>query len=144
MDQVVVKSKSESNETSASSEQTNQPIAITRSHALILCAAGLGICFFLPWANFFGATISGFDLQKMGDLHRLLWLIPVFSVITILAGVTKRSQCHAGQLTGVLPFLVGIYWYSKLGKDLQHILTYGAYLSLTFGAAVYFLARTLK
>jgi hypothetical protein len=45
----------------------------------------LGVTFFLPWARFFGANLSGFDLQKMGHEHRLLWLIPLFCVITIFA-----------------------------------------------------------
>jgi hypothetical protein len=143
-DQVIVKPKSESTETSASLGQENQATNASRSQALILCAAGLGISFFLPWANFFGATLSGFDLQKMGDQHRLLWLIPILSVITIVAGITKRSQYLAGQLTAILPFCVGFYWYSKLGKDIQHILTYGAYLSLLFGAGLAVLSKRLK
>lgn len=143
MDQVVVKSKSESNETSASSEQENQAVSVTRSHALILCAIGLGISFFLPWVVLI-RPISGFDLQKLGDQHLLLWLIPVFSVITIVAGITKRNQRLAGQLTAALPFCVGIYWYNKLGDGLQHILTYGAFLSLIFGAALAIISRKLK
>jgi hypothetical protein len=143
MDQVVVKSKSESNETSSNSGEANQTIAITRSHALILCAAGLGISFFLPWVVLI-RPISGFDLQKLGEQHLLLWLIPIFSVITIIAGFTKRSQRLAGQLTAALPFCVGIYWYNKLGNDLQHILTYGAFLSLMFGGALSIVARKLK
>ena len=98
----------------------------------------------MPWANFFGATPSGFDLQKMGDEQRLLWLIPIFSAITIFAGVTKRSQKIIGQLTGILPFCVGAYWYNKLGSDLTHILMYGAFLSLIFGTALFILPRKSK
>ena len=77
-----------------------------------LCALGLGMSFFLPWAHFFGAQPSGFDLQKLGDEQRLLWFIPIFCAITIVAGVTKRNQSIAGQLTSVLP----PYWflYSQL------------------------------
>jgi len=45
----------------------------------------LGISFFLPWVQLFGGNVSGFDLQKLGDQQRLLWLIPIFCAITIPA-----------------------------------------------------------
>ena len=57
---------------------------------------------------------------------------------------TKRSQQIAGQLTGALPFCVGVYWYTKLGNDLFQILSYGAFLSLAFGAALFILPRKSK
>jgi hypothetical protein len=141
-DEITVKPKSESTPASAAPE--NQTITLGRAQLVSLCAAGLGISFFLPWANFFGANLSGFDLQKMGDEQRLLWLIPIFCAITIFAGITKRSQKIAGQLTGALPFAVGVYWYSKLGSDLFQILTYGAFLSLVFGVALFILPRKSK
>jgi hypothetical protein len=104
----------------------------------------LGVSFFLPWAQFLGGNISGFDLQKTGDGQRLLLLIPICCAITFFAGITKRSQQIAGQITGALPFCVGIYWYNKIGSDLTHILAYGAYLSLIFGAALFVLPRKAK
>jgi len=122
----------------------NQTTSLSRAQLVNLCAAGLGVSFFLPWAQFFGANLSGFDLQKMGDEQRLLWLIPICCAITIFAGVTKHSQKIAGQLTGALPFCVGIYWYTKLGSDLFHILSYGAFLSLAFGAALFIVPRKSK
>jgi hypothetical protein len=109
-----------------------------------LCALGLGVSFFLPWAHIFGASLSGFELQKLGDEQRLLWLIPMFCVITIVAGFAKTSQHIAARLTGMFPFIVGIYWYHKIGSDLFHILTYGAFLSLIFGAALLILPRKSK
>ena len=91
--------------------------------------------------KFFGAQLSGFDLQKLGHEQRFLWLIPIFSAITIFAGITKRSQKIIGQLTGAFPFCVGAYWYNKLGSNLTHILMYGAFLSLIFGTAIFILSR---
>jgi hypothetical protein len=142
-DEVTIKPKSGSTATPGSAGQ-NQTVSLSRAHLVNLCAAGLGISFFLPWARFFGANLSGFDLQKMGDQHRLLWLIPICCAITVFAGATKRSQQIAGQITGALPFCVGVYWYAKLGSDLFHILSYGAFLSLAFGAALFILPRKSK
>jgi hypothetical protein len=141
-DEITVKPKSES--TPAAAAPDNQTVTLTRAQLVNLCAVGLGVSFFLPWANFFGANISGFDLQKAGDGQKLLWSIPIFCAITIFAGIAKRGQQIAGQLSGVLPFAVGVYWYSKLGKDMFQILTFGAYLSLAFGLALVILARKSK
>jgi hypothetical protein len=143
-DEITIKPKSESQPSTATAGQGNQNINLTRTQLTNLCAAGLAGGFFLPWVQFFGANISGFDLQKMGDEQRLLWLIPISCAITIFAGITKHSQKIAGQLTGALPFAVGVYWYAKLGSDMFHILTYGAFLSLAFGAALFILPRKAK
>ena len=140
-DEITVTPKSESAPAAA---PENQIASSGRAQLTNLCALGLGVSFFLPWANVLFGTLSGFDVQKMGDEQRLLWLIPILCAITIIAGITKRSQQIAGQLSGVLPFIVGIYWYSKIGSDLFHILTFGAYLSLIFGAALLVLARKSK
>jgi hypothetical protein len=143
-DEITIKPKSESEPTATTVTPETPNFSFTRIHLINLCAAGLGICFFLPWASFFGSNITGFDLQKTGDEQRLLWLIPIGCAFTTLAGVTKRNQKIVGQLTGALPFLIGIYWYLKLKDDFFHILTYGAYLSLIFGAALFFLSRKAK
>lgn len=140
-DEITIKARSES--TSATAPD-NQAAKLGRTQLVSLCALGLSISFFLPWANFFGAKLSGFDLQKLGAEQRLLWLIPILCAVTIFAGITKRSQKIAAQLTGALPFVAGIYWYSKFGSDLFRILTFGAYLSLIFGAALFVLPRNAK
>jgi hypothetical protein len=141
-DEITVKPKSES--TTATTTPENQTASSGRTQLVNLCAAGLGVSFFLPWAHVLFGDLSGFDLQKAGDGQLLLWLIPIFCAITFFAGVTKRSQKIAGQLTGALPFCVGIYWYNRIGSDLTHILAYGAYLSLIFGAALFVLPRKTK
>jgi hypothetical protein len=141
-DKITVKPKSES--TPVATGQENKTTRSVQTQLVTLCAVGLGVSFFLPWANFFGVSLSGFDLQKMGDEQRLLWLIPVFSAVTILAGIARRSQKVVAEIAGVLPFLAGAYWYYKLGHDLTHILSYGAFLSLAFGAALEVLSRKIK
>ena len=142
LDEITIKPKSESTPAIAATE--NQTVSFGRAQLVNLCAAGLGVSFFLPWANIFGAYVSGFDLQKAGGGQLLLWSIPIFCLITIVAGMTKRSQQIAGQLSGALPFAVGVFWYMKLGQDMFQILTFGAYLSLAFGLALLILARKSK
>ena len=133
-DEITITPKSE---TIPATAPENQTASSGRVQLTNLCALGLGISFFLPWAHFLFATPSGFDLQKLGGEQRLLWLIPIFSAI-------KRSQKIIGQLTGALPFCVGAYWYNKFGSDLTHILMYGAFLSLIFGTALFILPRKSK
>jgi hypothetical protein len=141
-DEITVTPKSESTPTNTTQE--NQTVSLGRTQLVNLCALGLGVSFFLPWTQIWGANVSGFDLQKLGDKQRLLWLIPICCAITIFAGLTKLPQRYARQITGTIPFCVGGYWYSKLGSDMFHILTYGAFLSLTFGAVLVFLPRNWK
>ncbi|HEV2691995.1 MAG TPA: hypothetical protein VG347_03795 [Verrucomicrobiae bacterium] len=140
-DEVTITKKSDSQSATAPG---NQAVSVGRAELVNLCAVGLGVSFFLPWAQFFGANLSGFDLQKMGDQHRLLWAIPVFCIVTIIAGFAKQSQKHVAQIAGALPYVVGVYWYTKLKDDLFHILTYGAFLSLAFGIALLILPRNQK
>ena len=119
-------------------------VTLTKSQAITLCATGILICFFLPWAQIFGGNVSGFDLQKLNDQQKLLWLIPIFCVITIIGGLTGRSQKIAAQLTGALPFFALAYWLHQLGGDLMKVLNIGAYGSLILGLIMFLVARRLK
>ncbi len=139
-DEISVKPKSEPGDPAPE----NQTVKFDRTQLVNLCALGLGVSFFLPWAHVLWGNISGFELQKAGDEQRLLWLIPIFCAITIFAGVTKYSQDVAARLTGLLPFCVLVYWYQKLGSDLLNALMIGAYLSLLFGAALMVLPKKTK
>jgi hypothetical protein len=143
-DEIIIKRKTESESASTGSAPQDQNVNLGRTELVSLCAAGMGVSFFLPWANFFGANLSGFDLQKMGAEQRLLWLIPIACALTILLGVKKISQKVVGHITSALPFGVGLYWYNKLGSDLTHILAYGAYLSLILGGVMSYLLKKAK
>lgn len=141
-DEITIKPKSDSE--SPSSPPAEQSVTLSRRHLMNLCAAGLGVSFFLPWANLLLATPSGYDLQNAGDQQRLLWAIPIFSLVTLLAGLAKQNQAGVARFTGLLPFLVGGYWLHQMGKDLLHVLAFGAYLSLLFGAGLLILAGKSK
>jgi hypothetical protein len=116
----------------------------TNSQAISLCATGLLICFFLPWAQILGQSISGFDLQKLGGNQKALWLIPISCIITIVAGFAKQSQKSAALFAGVLPFFALAYWLYQLGSDLMKILEIGAYFGLGLGLVLILLSATSK
>ena len=141
-DEITTKPKSES--ASGDTTQDNPSVSFDRTQLVNFCALGLGVSFFLPWANVIFRTLSGFDMQKDHNAQLLYWLIPIFCVITILCGLANSGQHIMAQLTGALPFAVGIYWLSKIGTDLFQILVYGAYLSLGFGLLLLILPQKAK
>lgn len=143
-DEITIRPQSESASTPASAGSKDSTASSIGTQLTNLCALGLGICFFLPWAHIFLGNPSGFDLQKLGDEKKLLWLIPIFSVLTLIASVNRRTHQVIAQLTGILPYCASLYWYSKLGSDLFHVIAYGGYLSLIFGAVMFFLPRNTK
>jgi hypothetical protein len=141
-DEITITPKSEPTPSSPATE--NQTVSLCRTQLVNLCALGLGVSFFLTWAHVLFISPSGFDLQKDGGGQLLLWLIPILSVITIVLGFAKTGQQIVARLTGVLPFLVGIYWYFQIKDDFFHVLAYGAYLSLFFGLLLLILPKKSK
>lgn len=138
-DEITIKSDPASAATTPALEsQTNSD---SKRYSIGICALGLGVSFFLPWATIFGALISGFDLQKDGGGKLSLWLIPLLSAISVITILSKRSVSIVGPLTGMTPYLAAIYWYVKLGNDLFRVMTYGAYISLLCGACLIALSR---
>lgn len=128
-----------------STTDTDHPrVSLNLSQIVSLCAAGLLVSFFLPWINFLGLKLSGFELGKSGDKGLLLWLIPVLGALVIFAGITRRSQKMVAQLVGVLPFFVLGYGIYREGKDLLQVLGMGAYIALLLGAVLFVLPRWSK
>ncbi len=121
-----------------------QSVSLNKSHLVTFCAAGLLVCFFLPWINLLFCKPTGLDFAKDGGKGLLLWAIPIFSALTIVAGVTKRSQKHVAQFAGLLPFFALGFGLYNSGTDLMHILEVGAYGSLALGLLLIILPRGLK
>ncbi len=129
---------------SSTASKENVSGALNLSQAVNICATGLGICFLLPWINFLGLNLSGFDFAKQGGKGLLLWSIPIFCAITIFATMTKRNAKIIGQLTGALPFFVLAYGLYQEGKDLMQVLGMGAWIGLVLGLVLFILPRRLK
>lgn len=101
----------------------------------------------MPWVKMLFGHPSGFDLQKLGDLHVLYWSVPVFAAVAIVATLTKKSQRTAAQFAGAVPYVILIYWMAKFESrytDLLQNLDYGAYVALTCGGLLEFLGRRVK
>ena len=73
-----------------------------------------------------------------------LWVIPGFSLVTLLAGIAKQGQKAISQFTGLLPFFFLLLEVHDAGKDILKTLDYGAYASLAMGLGLIILPSRLK
>ena len=151
-DEITVKPRTETTPTATPSET---PVAAAvpekpstdLSPYLILCAAGLLASFFMPWIKMFLGHPSGYDLQQLGDAHKLYWGVPVFAAVAIVAALTKKSQRTAAQFAGAVPYVILIYWMAKFESkymELLQNLDYGAYVGLVCGGLLEFLGRRVR
>ncbi len=150
-EEITIKPRTESAPTVTQSESlvaaaTEKP-SIDLSPYLILCATGLAASFFMPWVKMFLGHPSGYDLQQLGDAHKLYWSMPVFAAVAIVAALTKKSQRTAAQFAGAVPYVILIYWMAKFESkymELLQNLDYGAYVALVCGGVLEFLGRRVK
>jgi hypothetical protein len=105
------------------------------------CAAGLAICFFVPWVDLLIARPSGLDLQRDGA-GKHFWLLPALAAATIVAGFTGKSQKLPGILAGLTPFAFLAYGLADAGSRLFDVMAPGAWVGLVLGAAL--LALSLR
>ncbi|HYE33235.1 MAG TPA: hypothetical protein VEH27_17540 [Methylomirabilota bacterium] len=119
-------------------------ISMTPTAAANISSAALIAGFFLPWINFLIVKPSGFNLAAQGGKMAILWAIPMFALITLLAGISKNSQRGVAQVTGVLPIVAlgaGLY---DMNTSLLEALQFGAYLSVIAGIALLAITPRLK
>ena len=123
------------------SQQGPSTISVGYVQAINLCAVALGACFFAPWMTILWAKPSGFDFQKTDQSAKLLWCLPIFSAITLCAGLMGKSQKEVAQLAGITPFIILGYGLSQSGKELIDLMAPGAWAALVLGGALFVLAR---
>jgi len=130
---------------SATTSNGSASATFNTSQAINLCATGLLICFFLPWAQLLGKSVSGFDLQKLGGSFTFLWLIPISCGIAVIASYLKQGQKIAAQFAGMLPFLALFNGIHEFGVDVvKNILATGAYAGLALAVALTILSKKAK
>jgi hypothetical protein len=105
----------------------------TTRNVVSVSAAALGASFFMPWAAFFGGTISGLDIQKHFDSYKLVWLLPACAAITLVLNLAGAPTALARRFTGAVPFAILAYSLNKFGSDLFQILSWGGWVSLAAG-----------
>lgn len=124
--------------------------------AEILCAAGLIVFFFFPWITIGGLiSISGYQipdivkgfgqLAAIGGtgktdprvyLFYLIYLIPIFSALTIVFAMTDKSTKASGFIAGVAPIAALIYSLSEAGTNTFEGMAIGAWLTLLTAIAM--------
>lgn len=138
-----------------------------------ICAIGLIIFFFLPWINIAGfISVSGYELPDVvkgfGQLAALgsktgksglqsyffylVYLIPIFSALTIYYGVTDEDKKVTGLIADIVPFSelfkvtgliaaivpISLLFYAliKMGTDVFDGMAIGAWLTLATAIAM--------
>jgi hypothetical protein len=109
-----------------------------------IVSAALFISFFLPWANFFGAKLSGLDIQKNFSSYALVWALPAFALITFVANAANQNTNLVHRVTGAIPFCILVYSMNQLGNDVWQIFLPGAWLALASGAILMFAPNPAK
>jgi hypothetical protein len=115
--------------------QPSQPAkASTTSRNIIsIAAAVLAASFLMPWAGFFGGTISGLDIQKNLDSYKLVWSLPACAALTLVLNMAGAQTAFVRRITGGVPFAILAYSLNKFGSDLFQILSWGGWVALAAG-----------
>lgn len=127
------------------SERTDgDTLQLSTANVITICSIGLVVCFFLPWIDLLFAKPSGLELAKEGDPYILLWVAPVFGVITCISAVSKQQLRTIASLTGIIPFVILIIGVYNMGPDLLKRLGGGGYGGLGFGLGLLLLSLKVK
>jgi len=120
-----------------------------------VCAIGLIIGFFLPWVDIGGfIAISGYQIPKIingiGQFRKmagqetdgvtlvyiLLYLIPILSVVTIIANIYDKNPKIPALFAGIIP-IVGLFYLiikadisENKATDIFQIISIGTYVTL--------------
>lgn len=138
-----------------------------------ICAIGLIIGFFLPWVDLGFFTVSGYQapkiLKEIGGFSNIvgqktdpritiayimLYLIPTFGVITIIANITNRSSKIPAFIAGAIPFAGCLYLISsgggqvikEAGTDIFKMIAVGLYITFfsAFGSIFFSFKKSYR
>lgn len=126
--------------TSATTSSRPSP---TARRLLDICATSLFFCFFLPWVNLLLVKPSGFDLAKAGGAWVLIWALPAFCLVTVLAGLSQQKwHKPAAVVTGFIPFVILFIGLFNHGEDLIQQLRPATHVGFFVGLVLIFLPTT--
>jgi len=93
----------------------------------------LFIAFFCPWLGSGEKLRTGWSVYQDLSIGKYLWLLPVFSLITIYACFTKQRFVLASLVTGMLPFAFLVYTQSQYGSMVVSGIGFGWWLAIFAG-----------
>jgi hypothetical protein len=93
----------------------------------------LFIAFFCPWLGGGERMRTGLDAHLDLNIPNFLWLLPVFGFFTLYACHQQQRFVPAAVVTGMFPFAVFVYSFSKLGPFLPPAVSFGWWLAIFSG-----------
>jgi hypothetical protein len=81
--------------------------------------------------------MTGYDVGRLQDYYKLVWLIPLCSLLTMVSAFSRTPFRGAAQMTGALPLLGFVYCLMDSGPDLAfQLLDAGAYVAVLAGVVL--------
>ena len=91
------------------------------------------LCFFLPWLHIFIASPSGLDFAKEGEHGWVLWYMPVFALLALIAAITGKDYTLVALVAGLVPFVILGYALNQNGHDIIQNIAVGGWAALGLG-----------
>jgi hypothetical protein len=114
-------------------QQLQTKPSVTARNVISVSAAVLGVSFFMPWMMFFGANISGLDIQKNFPSYKLVWFLPACAAYVLIMNMAGKSKASDRRIAGAVPFAILAYSLNKFGTDLFQALSWGGWVALAAG-----------
>lgn len=120
------------------------PDGVHPSKPILALSVGILAAFFMPWLQFLGEGLSGYQLGSLGSYGNYAWVIPVLAGVTIAVSLSGKSNRLTGAITGIVPLLALLYAFDRICRELgprgssqilevaQHVVSIGAYLTIAF------------
>ncbi len=84
-----------------------------------------------------GLGLSGSTLGKIGSQGQMAWAILIMAAISAVTHFVSPTKV-LNVITGIVPFVMLMYFVSKMGNDLFQVLGVGAWLTLGCGLILIF------
>ncbi|HWM26493.1 MAG TPA: hypothetical protein VNP98_16880 [Chthoniobacterales bacterium] len=87
------------------------------SKPVLICAFGILAAFFMPWLQFLGAGMSGYQLGQLGSYGNCAWAIPLLAGAAILISFAGGNNRGIGAIAGIVPLAGFVYMLISLTVD---------------------------
>lgn len=123
------------------------------SKVVLVCAFGLLAAFFMPWIQFFGVGMSGYNLGRLGSYGNYAWIIPILAGVTILLTYSGINNRISGALSGIVPLAALSYGVLRIAREgggesageilkiAGQVMSIGVWLTILFSIVIIIAAR---